>query len=75
VLVYESRARIHREIKLWQEIPESKYFRLPKTKTEYIECDCDTTTHEKKYASLKGHVVPKKNAFGYLESTTERQRC
>ena len=51
VLVYESRAGIHGEIKLWQETPKSKYFRLSKTKTEYIRCDCDTTTHEEKYAS------------------------
>lgn len=52
---------------------ETKGFRLSKTKTEYMRCDIDTTTHEK-YVSLEGQVVPRKNTLRYLGSMLQRDQ-
>jgi hypothetical protein len=37
---------VNRKLELWWEILEFKDFRLNGTKTEYMRCDFDTTTHE-----------------------------
>ena len=53
---------------MWRETLESKGFRLSRTKTEYIRCDFDTTTHEEGDVNLEGQIVPKKDTFRYLRS-------
>ena len=54
VLVDESQTEVNQKLELWQEILESKGFRLSRTKTEYMRCDFDTTTREEKDISLEG---------------------
>jgi hypothetical protein len=66
MLIDESQAGVNRKLELWRETLESKGFRLGRTKTEYMICDFDTTTHEKGDTSLKGQVVPRKDVFQYL---------
>jgi hypothetical protein len=39
ILVDESRARVDKELELWQETLDSKGFRLSKTETKYMRCD------------------------------------
>jgi hypothetical protein len=46
VLVDESRARVNRNLELWQETLQYKGFKLSRTKTEYMGCDFGTTTHD-----------------------------
>jgi hypothetical protein len=70
VLVDGSRVEVNRKLELWRRT-QSKGFRLSKTKTEYMRCDIDTTTHEK-YVSLEGQVVPRKNTLRYLGSMLQR---
>ena len=59
---------------MWRETLESKGFRLSRTKTEYIRCDFDTTTHEEADVNLEGQIVPKKDTFRYLRSVLQRDR-
>ena len=51
---------------------EFKYFRLSRTKTEYMRYDFGTTTREEEDISLEGQVVPRKDTFRYLESMLQR---
>ena len=53
---------------------ESKGFRLSRTKTEYMRCDCGTTTREEEDVSLEGQVLPRKDTFQYLGSMLQRDR-
>jgi hypothetical protein len=71
VLVDESRIEVNRKLELWQETIDSKDFRFSKTKTEYMRCDFDTTTHEED-VSLEGQVVPRKDTFRPLRSILQR---
>ena len=68
VLVDESRAGVNRKLELWRHTLESKGFRLSRTKTEYMMCDFNATSHEDGDVSLDGQVVAKKNTFRYLGS-------
>jgi hypothetical protein len=45
---------------------EAKYFRLNKSKMEYMKCDFSATTQEEGDVRLDGQVVPKKYTFRYL---------
>jgi hypothetical protein len=45
---------------------EVKYFRLSRSKTEYMKCDFSTITQEEWDVRLDGQVVPKKDIFRYL---------
>jgi hypothetical protein len=47
---------------------EAKYFRLSRSKTEYMKCDFSATTKEEEDVRLDGQVVPKKDTFRYLGS-------
>ena len=65
---------MNQELGLWQEILESKGFRLSRTKTEYMTCDFGTTTREEEDISLKGQVVPRNDTFRYIRiNATERR--
>jgi hypothetical protein len=71
VLVDESRARVNRNLELWQETLESKGFRLSRTKIEYMRCDFGTT-HEEGDVNLKGQLLPRKDTFRYLGYMLQR---
>ncbi|KAG2603998.1 hypothetical protein PVAP13_4NG035150 [Panicum virgatum] len=66
VLVDESRAGVNRKLELWRRTLESKWFRLSRTKTEYMMCDFSATRHEGGDVSLDGQVVVQKDTFRYL---------
>ena len=51
---------------------EFKYFRLSRTKTEYMRCDFGTITREEEDISLEGQTVPRKDTFRYLGSMLQR---
>jgi hypothetical protein len=53
---------------------EAKYFRLSRSKTEYMKCDFSATTQEKGDVRLDGdgQVVPKKDTFRYLGSMLQK---
>jgi hypothetical protein len=48
------------KLELWWETLESKCFRLSRTKTEYMRCNSDPSTHEEGDISLEGQVVSRK---------------
>ena len=60
VLVDESRAGVNRKLELCRRTLESKWFRLSRTKTEYMMCDSSATRHEGGDVSLDGQVVVQK---------------
>jgi hypothetical protein len=68
ILVDESRTRVDQKLELWRWTLEAKYFRLSKSKTEYMKWDFSATTHEEGDVRLNGQVVPKKDTFHYLRS-------
>jgi hypothetical protein len=72
VLVDESQAGVNRKQELQRETLESNGFRFSRTKTEYMRCDFDTTTHEEGYVSPEGQI-PRKDTFRYLGSMLQRQ--
>jgi hypothetical protein len=45
---------------------EAKYFRLSRSKTEYMKYDFSATTQEEGDVRLDGSVIPKKYTFRYL---------
>jgi hypothetical protein len=51
---------------------EAKYFRLSKSKMEYMKCDFSATTQEEGDIRLDGQVVPKKDTFCYLGSMFQK---
>jgi hypothetical protein len=51
---------------------ETKYFRLSRSKTEYMKCDFSTTTQEEGDIRLDDQVVPKKDTFHYLGSMLQK---
>jgi hypothetical protein len=51
---------------------EAKYFRLSRSKTEYMKCDFSVTTQEEGDVRLDGQLVPKKNTFRYLGSMLQK---
>jgi hypothetical protein len=44
VLVDESRTGVNQKLELWRQILEAKYFRLIRSKMEYMKCDFSATT-------------------------------
>ena len=45
-----------------------EFFRLNRTKTEYMRCGFSTTRHLEEEVSLDGQLVPRKDTFRYLGS-------
>jgi hypothetical protein len=68
VLVDESRTGVGQKLELWRRTLEAKYFRLSRSKMEYMKCDFSATTQEEGDVRLDGQVVPKKDTFRYLGS-------
>ena len=54
VLMDESQTGVNRKLGLWQQILESKGFRLSRTKTKYIRCDFGGVVQEEGDVSLEG---------------------
>jgi hypothetical protein len=44
VLVDESRTGVDQKLELWRQTLEAKYFRLSRSKTEYMKCDFSAIT-------------------------------
>ncbi|VAI80081.1 unnamed protein product [Triticum turgidum subsp. durum] len=70
VLVDDSRTGVNRKLELWRQTLESKGFRLSRTKTEYMMCGFSTTRCEEEEVSLDGQVVPRKDIFRKLTSSS-----
>jgi hypothetical protein len=51
---------------------KAKDFTLSRSKTEYMRCDFNATTQEKRDVRLDGQVVPKKGTFRYLGSMLQK---
>jgi hypothetical protein len=68
VLVDESRTGVGQKLELWRRTLEAKYFRLSRSKMEYMKCDFSATTQKEGDVRLDGQVVPKKDTFRYLGS-------
>jgi hypothetical protein len=66
VLVDESRTGVGQKLELWRRTLEAKYFRLSRSKMEYMKCDFSATTQEEGDVRLVGQVVPKKDTFSLL---------
>jgi hypothetical protein len=74
VLVDERRTGIDQKLELWRRTLEAKYFRLSRSKMEYMKCDFSATTQEDRDVRLDGQVVPKKDVFHYLGSILQKNR-
>ena len=72
VLVDDSWTGVNRKLELWRQTLESKWFRLSRTKTEYMICGFSTTRCEEEEVSLDGQVVPQKDTFQYLDSMPQK---
>jgi hypothetical protein len=72
VLVDESKTGVDQKLELWRRTLEAKGFRLSRSKTEYMKCDCSATTQEEGDVRLDGQVVPKKDTFRYLRSMLQK---
>jgi hypothetical protein len=46
ILVDESGTCVNQKLELWRRILEVKYFRLSRSKTEYMKCDFSAITQE-----------------------------
>jgi hypothetical protein len=66
VLVDESRTGVDQKLELRRQTLEAKYFRLSRSKMEYMKCDFSATTQEEGDVRLDGQVVPEKDTFRYL---------
>jgi hypothetical protein len=51
---------------------ETKYFRLNRSKTEYMKCDFSATMQEEGDVRLNGQMVSKKDIFHYLGSILQK---
>jgi hypothetical protein len=51
---------------------ETKYFRLNRSKTEYMKCDFSATMQEEGDVRLNGQMVSKKDIFRYLGSILQK---
>jgi hypothetical protein len=74
VLVDESRTEIDQKLELWRWILDAKYFRLSRSKTEYMKRDFNASTQEEGDVRLNSQVVPKKDTFRYLGSMLQKDR-
>jgi hypothetical protein len=72
VLMDESRTEVDQKLELWRRTLEAKYFRLSRSKTDYMKCDFNATTQEEGDIRLDGQVVPKKDTFRYLRSMLQK---
>jgi hypothetical protein len=66
VLVDESGTGVDQKLELWRRTLEAKYFRLSRSKIEYMKCDFSATTQVEGDVRLNDQVIPKKDTFHYL---------
>jgi hypothetical protein len=72
VLVDKSMIGVDHKLELWRRTLEAKYFRLSRSKTEYMKCNFSATTQEKRDVRLNSQVVFKKDTFRYLGSMLQK---
>jgi Reverse transcriptase (RNA-dependent DNA polymerase) len=63
VLIDESKIEENKKLELWRQTLESKYFRLSRTKTEYMRCQFSGENSDDRDVSLDGRVVPMNDTF------------
>jgi hypothetical protein len=68
VLIDESRIEVHQKLNLWWQTLESKYFKLSRTKIEYIRCQLSEDNSDDGDVSLDGQVIFMNDTFQYLRS-------
>jgi hypothetical protein len=73
-LIDESRIGVDHKLELWRQTLESKYFRLSRTKIEYMTCQFSGDNSEEGNISLDGQVVHMNNTFRYLRSMLQSDR-
>jgi Reverse transcriptase (RNA-dependent DNA polymerase) len=72
-LIDESRFEVNQKLELWRQTLESKYFRLSRTKTEYMRCQFSGKNSDDGDVSLDGRVVPMNDTFRYLGSMLQSE--
>jgi hypothetical protein len=72
-LIDESIIVFNQKLELWRQTLESKYFRLSRTKTEYMRCQISEENSDDGDVSLDGRVVPMNDAFRYLGSMLQSE--
>ncbi|XP_070040367.1 uncharacterized protein [Nicotiana tomentosiformis] len=69
VLIDEMRGRVNAKLEVWRKTLESKYFKLSRTKIEYLECKFSIGTYEAEVnVKLDTQVIPKRESFKSLGS-------
>jgi Reverse transcriptase (RNA-dependent DNA polymerase) len=63
MLIDESRIRVDQKLELWRQTLESKYFRLSRTKIEYMRCQLRGDNSADGNVSLDGQVVSMNDTF------------
>jgi hypothetical protein len=63
VLVDESRTVVDQKLELWRQTLEAKYFRLSRSKMEYMKCDFSATTQEEGDLDSMVRWYPRKTPF------------
>jgi len=72
ILIDETHNRVNATLEVWRQTPESKGFKLSKTKTEYLECKFSDVTHKIGVeVRLDTQVIHKRGSFKYLESVMQ----
>ncbi|XP_070036177.1 uncharacterized protein [Nicotiana tomentosiformis] len=69
VLIDETRCGVNERLEVWRQTPESKGFKLSRTKTEYLECKFSGATQDvDEDVRLDLQIIPRRETFNYLGS-------
>ncbi|XP_070045826.1 uncharacterized protein [Nicotiana tomentosiformis] len=72
VLIDEMRDDVNERLEVWRQALESEYFKLSRTKTEYLECKFGAEPREAgTKVRLESQVIPKRGSFKYLGSVIQ----
>lgn len=64
VLIDDMRGGVNFRLEVWRQMPESKYFKLSRSKTEYLECRFSDGRHEADVeVKIDTQVIPKRDSF------------
>jgi Reverse transcriptase (RNA-dependent DNA polymerase) len=73
VLIDENMIGVNQKLELWRQTLESKIFRLNRTKTEYMRCQCSGGNSDDGDVSLDGRIVSMIDTFRYLRSILQSE--
>jgi Reverse transcriptase (RNA-dependent DNA polymerase) len=68
MLIDESRIKVDQKLELWRHTLKLKYFRLSRTKTEYMRCQFNANNTNDEDISLDEQVVSMKDTFQYFKT-------